>query len=291
MVGPSLLSPNALTFVPYCARPPACERERAAECTEVSTRAPCKNPEAACTPSGSNSHVHAHLLGPPVDEPAHAGQPACVYPKHQGLRAVSGLLDHSLSDLASGYRSQGGNLTVEGPRVPPRTLPDSPLQLDLVSQDDRRYNQSGAWQRPDQAPGYPHLGSQLQSQPVAQPVSYGWGMHVAERGVTQWGPGRQWTSLGPHVPASYMSVGPPNFRAQTHNPTSNLNSTTTSLGKMTKRDKITELHHETWQRRAMASPYAYTSSPLRGLVKGSPPGINSTPNTEGTESRRITVQG
>ena len=131
MVGPSLLSPNALTFVPHCARPPACERERAAECSEVLTRTPFKNPVAACTPSDSNSLVHAHLLGPPVDEPAHAGQPACAYPKHQGLRAVSGLLDHSLSDLASGYRSQGGNLTVEGPRVPPSVL--GPSQTHLCS--------------------------------------------------------------------------------------------------------------------------------------------------------------
>ena len=111
---------------------------------------------------------------------------------------------------------------------------------------------------------------------------------VVERGVSpwvsQWGPGRQWANLGPHVPASYMSVGPPNLRAQTHNPTSNLNSSTTSLGKMTKRDKITELHHETWQRRATASPYAYAAPPPRGLVKGSPPGLNSTLNADGTES-------
>ena len=81
-----------------------------------------------------------------------------------------------------------------------------------------------------------------------------------------------------------MSVGPPNLRAQTHNPTSNLNSSTTSLGKMTKRDKITELHHETWQRRATASPYAYAAPPPRGLVKGSTPGLNSTLSADGTES-------
>ena len=210
MVGSPGLSPHARAFVPTCARTSLRERERAPACTCDSPRALSQNPVAACTPPRSDVRSYSHPLGLPVDEHAHAGLPACVYPNNQRLRAVSGLPDRPLSDLTLGNQSQGGNLTVEGPRVPSRTLPSSPVQLDLVPQDDRRYNQFGFWLRPDQERVYPMPGGQ----PAGQPRAQGWGSHVVEYGVPGWVPGRQWAGLGPPVPAPNMSVGPPNHRAQ-----------------------------------------------------------------------------
>ena len=72
-------------------------------------------------------------------------------------------------------------MSIEGPRSVPKTLSNSPLQLNLVSQDDRRYDMYGRWQHPDQAHGYVLPHGQPGLGPMAQPESQR--MLGVERGV------------------------------------------------------------------------------------------------------------
>ena len=90
MVGLSELSPNA--FVPKCAHPSLCERERAGACTGTGTlpRASSPGPATACISLGFGARAYTQPLVKPDEGPLSAGQPAGLGSNNQRLRAVSG---------------------------------------------------------------------------------------------------------------------------------------------------------------------------------------------------------